>query len=260
MSGFRRGMMANAAGGCSTGGINYAAELSRDFTLTAKGGDVTLWLELLDDSGGAVPLTNIYASRNGEATRVWHVGDELVIHNGESVSFSGSLSYLNASFEDENYGYGYWEHQIRQVGNYPDDVELHARGNIWSLTDYATEDFAPDGPPAGLDMIFSDSTFSGLFSDMSILRSAVLPASVLVNDAGGSDLQRIFYYATGLREIHIMDDVNITGTYEENLIYFFCPRWVFGVPSTGKFYMPKEFQLQYGPSFIPEGWDVIYNN
>ena len=100
--------------------------------------------------------------------------------------------------------------------------------------------------PALPAMSLPGGCYYGMFAGCTSLMQA--PA-LLATSLGGSCYERMFSGCTSLSEI------NVSFT---SWAYLVTEEWVENVAPTGTFICPKDLPLEYGVSWIPEGWTVKY--
>ncbi|WP_407405380.1 dockerin type I repeat-containing protein [Sodaliphilus sp.] len=103
---------------------------------------------------------------------------------------------------------------------------------------------APELPASTL----AENCYAAMFMNCTSLSEApALPATTLVYGCYTS----MFYDCASLNRIEVaFTDWSNSYTYN----------WLANVASEGEFVCPKELQLKFGPSYIPEGWTVKHND
>lgn len=133
---------------------------------------------------------------------------------------------------------------------------ISASGNIMSLVDSARFE---------ADTSVPQKVFADLFSGCKALTSApALPATTLADYCYG----RMFEGCSNLHYVKVAFVIWTDYGFEEGgccghkwrVWYDYTSYWLAGVSDTGTFVCPRDLELERGASYIPEGWNVVYDD
>lgn len=218
MSGFRRGMIANATASDPM--------LKVPLTFTAEEAGATI--QIVGDASGNLPdsFPGLYYRMGTSGD--WQPYDEVMTPGitltdiGDSCQFWNSNDYWFQDLETEFGG----EYAVFYLMK-----KIAASGNIMSLLNWRED--VPGG------------SFYTLFAQggCTLTKAPLLPATEL----GIACYFGMFEYNQYLTEIR----VHFTSWSDAT------DWWVYRVASTGTFYKPSALPEEYGESRIPEGWTVV---
>ena len=232
MSGFRRGLMANAAIDPLKVPLTFtAAEAGATVAITATGSATVSGLHYrMGKSGLWLPYTA------GTVIALPNIGDSVQFWNSENALSTNANNRVQAVITGKTAASG----NMQSMLNWNETL----RG-IWSVYNhmfYQNLDLvaAPLLPATEV----CGYCYTNMFSTTGITKAPELLATTLASYC----YYRMFTACTNLKEIR----VHFTEWHEDATL-----QWVSGVPAGGIFYKPSALPEEYGISRIPEGWTVV---
>ncbi len=231
MSGFRRGLMANALDPLKVPLTFTAAEAGATVALTATGSPTVSGLHYrMGKSGVWMPYTA------GTVIALPNIGDSVQFWNSENTLSTNATNRVQAVITGKTAASG----NIQSMLNWNETLL-----GIWSVYNHMFMDNTDlvSAPLLPATAVYG-YCYTNMFITTGITKAPELPATTLASYC----YYRMLNQCTNLKEIR----VHFTSWHENA-----TDQWVGGVPAGGTFYKPSALPEEYGVNRIPEGWTVV---